>query len=274
MTTISNNNTSTWGYLQFKVILAELRRAFLLEWRYPLEGLGKVIFLYLLFRAVTWGGSLVGPALNIEAFRTGQTERLAGYTLFFLLITTVQNGANLIRQESELGVFEQVYLSPIGLASVIIIRGLSTIIANLLPMALFFILGMLTLTVDINQFPPTIFLILLLGALGMQGIGLILSGIALIFKRSQSLIALLTMFLLLLSIVPTSEVTGISGVLASWFPFTQSISLTALELRGVPIEIEQYIILATSSSILFIIGWIIFRSLERLVLDRGFMGQH
>jgi ABC-2 type transport system permease protein len=263
-----------WVRLLLNVYGAEFKRFFLLEWRYPLEAFGKVIMLYLIFRVVTWGGDLFNPTMDVEAFRTGQTERLIGYTYFFLTIAALQNGANLVRQEAELGVFEQVYLSPLDFAWLVFIRGVSTIIANLVPMLVLFMISVWTLSLTIVHLSPTVLLILLMGGIAMQGLGLILTGVALIFKRIQALMNLLTILLLIVSVIPMAQIEGIWQTLAVWFPFTHAIHLLSLSLQNIAISQEQLLILSLSSVVIFIMGFIAMKSAEHLALDRGMLGQY
>jgi ABC-2 type transport system permease protein len=266
--------SNDWLKLQVTALLAEFKRAYLLEWRYPLDGIGKLIFLYLLFGAITWGNSLLGPALNVAAFRIGQTERLVGYIYFFLVISTVQNGPNFIREESELGIFEQLCLSPLSLSNIILIRGISTIATNLVPLVILFLVSAWTLTVEIKLVQPMIVLALILGAVGMQGLGFLLSGIALLAKRTQALVNLLTLLLLVLSVTPVAQSQGFVGTLLTWFPFTLSIRLISAGLLDLDMSAIHMIILFTSAIALFGIGLAIFQVAEQLALDRGYLGKH
>jgi ABC-2 type transport system permease protein len=263
-----------WIQIILKVPLAEFKRYFLLEWRYPVEGIGKLVMLFLLFRAITWGGNMIAPTLGGEAFTRGQTERLVGYTFFFLVAVVMQNGANLIKQESELGTFEQVYLSPVGLAYIILCRSISGVAANLVPMTILFSFTAWTLSLSITEVSVSIPFILILGSMGMQGIGFFLSGVALIFKRIQVIVNLLTLLLLAISVLPSSQMTGNLEVLTSWFPFTQAIKLLANSLLGQPLVSRQLVILSLSSAALFIAGYLFLTWLEKIALDKGLIGQY
>jgi len=266
--------TREWIQILYKVPLAEFKRYFIQEWRYPLEATGKLVMLYLLFRAITWGGNLLGPAMGIEAFRTGQVERLVGFVFFFLVATVVQGGAHLVKEESELGVFEQVCLSPVGLAYIILCRGASGVAANVVPMTLLFAFAVWSLSVTIQQVSLSVPLTIVLGTIGMQGIGFMLSGIALILKRIQITINLLTLFLLTISVLPQSQLEGNLQILASLFPFTQAIKLLSYSLLGQEVTRAQLTTLGVSSMVLFGIGYLTLGWMERIALDKGLIGQY
>lgn len=195
-----------------------------------------MVILYFLYRSITWGEQFIRTtAFGGSEFQSGQFERLVGYIFFFLIISVIQNGPNLIRDESEIGVFEEIYLNPLGLRLKIIMRGIASIISNLIPLIILAIFSAWNILLKIQPMPLLIVLILLITSLGMQGLGFIISGIALIVKKTQVLVNILTLGLLVLSVTSVTSKNTFIYTFLNWFPFTKGINLLSNTIIGNPI---------------------------------------
>jgi len=260
--------------LHIKAISAELRRFFLIELQYPLHLIGTVITLYLLFRAITWGSSLISTPMAGEAYQEGITERLIGFVFFIVMSSIMQQGPVLVQEESILGVFEQVYLSPLGIAYIVLCRGLSTLIIGLAPMLLMFGLGVLTLPIQLRSFSIMIPIVILIGALGMLGIGYLLTGLGLLFKKTNAIVTILTLLLLAISSIPLTQLSATMLFFVRSFPFTQSNRMVTMYLTSRIPLVEDYIFLITSSLFIFVIGLFFLQYCEKVAKRKGLLGKY
>ena len=260
---------------------AELRREWILVFRYPLElvsrliwNLGFALMIYYGFNAIGSGG---GQAL--PGFQDGQMGRLLGMLVTYIAMNGLNNAVELINQETQTGTLEQAALSPPPLWVILVMRDLASYVEMILRFAL--VLGIATLVTGVRFHldVPALFVILTLMYLGLEGIGLILGGGALLYKRVGTLTQFAAMLVFGLSILPLEGLPGWMKGFVDVFPFTQALVLmrrSAVSGETLATMTAQGTLpaLALTAGVYLAIGLVLFARMERVARDRGTLNQY
>ncbi|NPV52940.1 MAG: ABC transporter permease [Firmicutes bacterium] len=247
---------------------AELRRGFKSYIRYPLQAIGEIIALILAFAFVdnSQGG--------------GSAGRAVGFAALFIAFIGLQAANKVVKDESDAGTLEQLYLACSSLPRVIFLRTLADTL-RLMPV----LLGVLAITEPSigsrlpSRIGPVVLLSLLMNV-GMLGIGFILGAIALVFKRIGFLANLASIALLPLALAPGDmPASGLAGDMLEAIPFTQALSTFRALLGNSSGAWSRLVsssgaLLLVDSAICFIIGLMVFRAAERMARDRGLIGKY
>lgn len=206
---------------------AEMKREFILLSRYPFElisrliwNLGFALMMYYGFGAIghSGGGQLPG-------FEQGQMGRLLGLLITYIAINGINNTTELLSEEVQTGTLEQAALSPPPLVVIMLMRDVASFIEMLVRfiVVLAIAMGITGLRFHLNI--PAFALLLTLMYLGTEGIGLLLGGAALIYKRIGTLAQFAVMLVFGLSILPIEGLPAWAQVFVHNFPFTKALIL-------------------------------------------------
>lgn len=192
--------------------------------RYPLEllggALGAVVVFALFFSGVRY---LAGPALFGERLEALVVSLLA-WTLAFSLLS---HSASTLSEEALTGLLEQLALTRPGLLGVVLVRAaLSLLQIGLLNIPV--LLAILITSGARLDFHPLALLPLATLTLDALGLGLLLGGLALVYKRVGQLLGLLQFLLLGLFLVRFEALTLPWNALGYLLPLAPS--ATALRL--------------------------------------------
>lgn len=245
--------------------------------RYKFNTISSILSLYFLFIAMFLGVKVFGSTMDISPIKLGKTIEgfVIGYFLWTIMLMVYEDTAFSITRDANRGTLEQISMTDLGLHKVLIVRSISNLIINLLIcfVVLLTIMGTTNYWLDINV--AELLLIILLGIFSIFGIGLICGGLALIFKRVQSLLNVIQYFLIALVITGQGS---LSKVAASILPFRPSIDkVYATTLMGHKLSeypASDYIILIANSIVYFTIGFIVFNQCSKIARKRGLLGQY
>lgn len=225
-----------------------------------------LIFFYLIFFGVkAIGGSTVNFTDTLEGI-------IVGYFMWMMFIFSFQGVAWGIIDEAQRGTLEQVFVSPIGFEYQMLFRMISDFVFNVLfAVPLMYFVAYTTgkrLSFDLG----TLLYLLVVGTLSALGVGMILGGIALVFKRISSFIQIVTIGSLGFTMFDLSKL---------WYrflPMSQAAHLMRrLAVEGVRFHqftISDHLILWLVALVYLMAGVVVFRGFEKRAMRTGTLGQY
>lgn len=256
---------------------AELKREFLLVVRYPFELVSRLIWNLGFALMIFFGFQTVGAGL--PGFEEGQLGRLLGLLITYIAINGLNNGVELLTEEVQTGTLEQAALSPPPLVAIVFLRDMVSYVEMLIRFALVMAIAVAItgarFYLDVGGFA----VLLTLMYAGMEGLGLLLAGVALLYKRVATLAQLAVMLVFGLAILPLEGLPGWMGGFVANFPFTQALILMRkLAVAGTPLA-ELFAngsvaALAINSVIYLALGVAGFAWAERTAREWGTLNQY
>lgn len=260
------------------LLTAEIKRSIIEFKRYPVETISTVIVLSMFFLGLVLGArSIAGAHGPMNPQVAGGA--LVGFLMWFYGIAAVMGIAGDVTREAQVGTLEQVYLSPFGPPLILIFRQIASL--AVVTAMIVCIAGICVLITKakvewhLQQTVP----LLLMTMVGLYGLGLILGGLALVFKRIQNLLMIVQFALLFVTMAQVERTTGILRVFVSTFPLShgtgmiRTISLGKTTLSKLVAD-GQVTILILSSVLYLLVGLAIYRILDAAARKRGLIGHY
>jgi ABC-2 type transport system permease protein len=184
---------------------------------------------------------------------------LVGWLTFIVASDVIQELPGIISEEAQTGTLEQLCITPVSLASLLALRSL----AFLLGSGVRGLLAAVILSVFVAPLPagPALIVIFLISLVGAYGLGFMLAGVALVFKRAEALVGVLLSLMIFL----TGALVGLESL--GWayqvskllLPLTWGISIIrSTLLDGNLVELPKstdVVTLSLHSFVYFITGW-------------------
>ncbi|MBW4829351.1 MAG: hypothetical protein KZY61_10395 [Clostridiaceae bacterium] len=259
-------------YYLFKVsvekIFKELKR-------YKFNTISDLILFYVLFMAMFLGIQGFGTSLGVSSADMGDSLEgfIIGYFLWTVMIMSFVDIAYNVIDDANKGTLEQLNMSNINLSQILVVRSMANLLVNvLLSIVLLFII-MYTTNKWIELKILSIVIPIFIGIFSILGIGLICGGLALIFKKIQSLLNLAQFFLIgLVTVFPKSKF--ISGLI----PFNYVAGKIFFIVLGgnsfVDLSVLDYGIMIGNSIFYFAIGLLVFNQCVKIAKKKGLLGQY
>ncbi len=243
--------------------------------RYKFNTISNILILFVLFMAMFLGLESFGISFGISPIDMGNTMEgfIIGYFLWTIMMMIYSGISYGIINDASRGTLEQLNMSGINLSTIVTVRSLTDLLIDIIvSIVLLFIIMFTTnyyLEIKILSILPPI----LIGVFSILGIGLICGGLALIFKRIQSLLNIIQYFLIaLLMFSPKNE------FIYNLLPFRPSAdNVMLIIMKGYSFNdftIHDYGIMAGNSLLYFIIGIIIFNKSVIYAKKKGLLGQY
>ena len=204
------------------ILRAEIRRYFQIQWSNPGDSLSWFLYTFLVFIA-----ALV--ILNgIGGGGYGQEEQLlvlVGWLTWIVASDCMSELPHIISEEAQTGTLEQVCLVPVPLAALLALRSL----AYLIGVGVKGLLAAFLAALFIAPLPSgtALVILFLVSLVGAYGLGFALAGMALVFKRSESLVGILFSLMIFLTgaLVGLEPLGWVYDVAKYTLPLTWGISL-------------------------------------------------
>ena len=250
---------------------AMLKKQLIILKRYWFNTLGSLLTFYLVFLLMFLGYS--GFAGGTPGFEQNLEGLIVGYLLWVFAIYTYQEISNQTLTEAREGTLEQMYMSPFSYTLLAGFKLISSFVVQFVFVGLLLLVIQWTtgrhISIDFISFLP----LLVLTMTGIAGLGFMLGGLALIFKRIQSYMQI-TQFILVafvaapvgahsvLALLPASLGSHlIREVLVAEVSF---LALPALSLIGLVVNALFYLI----------VGIFIFNLCEKKAMKEGLLGHY
>lgn len=259
--------------------------------RYPLEYASTFVIMSIMFVAMFFFtkysvmdimGRYIGDMEAINRFNAdinrNAGHHLVGFLVWILMMFSISESTHRITNEAQMGTLEQLYLSPLHPVILLIFHTfamLCIIVVTIIGPTAIVIPFLTGIPFDINVSVAVSCLILVV--VGMLGIGLMLGGIALIFKRITSLIQLVTWCVLLGAFAPLEGYNVLIMYFIRVFPPAQAMRIMRMsfidKIQAVGSWYE-YVWLLTGSLLLFAGGVAVYKMLERYALRNACLSHY
>lgn len=208
-----------------KIARAELIRDFTTALRYPLDMLTGVFILYVLFMGLFTGARMVAGPMALGGKLDGM---VIGFIMWFFAMMAINAMSFDIESEARQGTLEQVVIHAPNYLGLLWVRAVEHMclgagLVILLALAIQASTGVwLTVTwVTLLPIAATVGL----AVLGLCGIGLILGGLSLVFKRIGQLAAIVQFGLLFLALADTSQLPPSWQAVLTHVPLAPAVAL-------------------------------------------------
>jgi len=253
-----------------RVVAVEFKRSLLMLRRYPMEMVGQLIVITLIFYGLFLGARYIaGPAAQ---FGERLDALVVGYVLWTLALFAIGDLSWGLMNEAREGTLEQVFLSPFGPARVYMARNVAGLLLMLgLNLS---ILGLIMLLTGVRlDFSWAALAPLATVLLGAYGLGFLLGALALYFKRIQAFLNLFQFVLMFLIMTPFEQLHGPVRTAGFLLPMTPGAGqLRALLARGEAFDPDLFALALVSGIVYLAIGLWVFGRAVRIVKQRGLIG--
>ena len=251
-----------------KLLQAMVMREIQMMKSYMFNFLSGLITVVIIFSILLFGARFaMGNSTNLG----NTTEALVvGFFLWSWLLGGMNTLTWGITTEAEQGTLEQLYMSPYGFKLVsLAMLGVSFLSNLLFTIPLLLIIMLISgkfLHIDVL----TVGFILFFTILPAYGLGYVFGGLALLYKRIQSLFQILNMGVVAFFLLPP----GVLDII----PFTGGYHLLSMSMREnlglLQLPLSKVIILMVSSILVFLSGMWIYSLIERRVKSLGILGHY
>ncbi|HHY17244.1 MAG TPA: hypothetical protein GX524_04145 [Firmicutes bacterium] len=250
---------------------ASWRQNFTLQTRYLFNLLSNIATMYLVFLLMFYGIRAVGAG----AFNLGSTLEglFTGYIVWMIAILGYQELAYNVSSEAQTGTLEQLYISPIGYKWLAFFEQSFNSVFHLGVVSLMVVIMMFTTGQKLNLDMLSILPVFVSVYLQACGLGFAFAGLALIFKRIQSVFQIVTFGVIGLFMIPWTRFPW-----AKYLPFTMSqhllqrIMMKGMKLTAAPPgDLTVFLITAI---VYFGAGLGLFTLAENKAKSRGLLGQY
>lgn len=197
-----NRSGQTDGLSLAALVKVVAYKQFILLVRYPVNTVSKLVSLFGFFVVIFFGGrALAGPALTDSL-----DGIIVGFFLFTLALVSYGGLSRNVIKEAQWGTLERLFMSPHGFGVVMWVKTIVNVFLSFLwASALLLLMMLLTgrwLTID----PLTVVPLLVLTLMPIVGIGFVLGGLALLYKRIENLFEIIQFGLIGLIAAPVDRV--------------------------------------------------------------------
>lgn len=241
--------------------------------RYPLETVSTVVVMFAIFAGMFFGaGYLAGVPIS--------GKNASGVIIGYVVWTVVMQASGFmgysIQNEAQNGTLEQVMLAPWRTAQVFLVRGLMDIVEMLIP-ALIVLIALTALSGAHFAWRPLALLPALMTIVTAWGIGLIMAGLALLFKRMSQVQLMIQFALLFIIIAPIPSAAGVLGIaLGIVAPLSMQVALlhAALQSGSASLQAVHWLLAVADMLLWFGGGALLLSAADRVARRRGIVGHY
>jgi ABC-2 type transport system permease protein len=189
------------------LFVAEVRKNFLVWMRYPLQPAAGLLALFAMFFLLSFG---LGKLPGVEVFANADPRVIvATFFCWVCAMGAIGHIASELEEDAKIGVLEALFLSRLRSCEIILVRSLASSLSGLaLSFAVLWLLSWYSDAGLALGFDAVLALVLL--DLALSGLGLVMAGLFIVFKRVSALGPLLylaagTWLASTISLVPSDE---------------------------------------------------------------------
>jgi len=219
------------------LFLNELRRMRTLWWSYRLSAISSLLLHAAIFPVLMLLFQNLADRHGAAYGSSRQLDSLLGFLVWYLCMKLLSAMPRMIEEEARVGTLATLFLSPWSLLQIVLLR---TAVLALRYFGETAVLALLLTTILQLPLPltPLSWLIIFLTLIGTVGIGLALTGLALVYKSVGPVVTLFSNLALLVSgaLIPIHSMPTVFTVLKFTFPTVWGIELlrkTAVSSSGV-----------------------------------------
>ncbi|MFC7204144.1 ABC transporter permease [Haloferax namakaokahaiae] len=251
------------------LVSAVARKQYILLKRYPINTVGALLGIYAFFVFIFFGGRTVaGPG-----FDDSLDSLIVGYFLVTMAFSAYQDLAGAVMREAQWGTLEQLYMAPLGFGRVMAAKTIVNVAFSLLwggaILALMLVTTGSSISVDVLTVVP-------LGAFALAsvvGVGFAMAGLALLYKRVNSIFGLLQFGFVGLAAAPVEQLP-----LLKLLPLAQgSYMLQRAMTGGVRLwefPLSDLAVLVAVGIGYTLVGYLVFDALTTRARKKGVLGHY
>lgn len=186
-----------------QVFFTVLKKEWIITKRYPLNFFSGVVSIYVIFLAIFMGFRYLGR--NNPNYNQSVESLIVGFFLWTYAMAAYARLSWGVTEEANTGTLEQLYMSPIGFNWISVFIVISDFIISSLMEIPILILMMLTTGRWLHIDLLTLLLLFIPTIGGVYGIGFIVGGISLVYKRIRSFFQLLQLLFIFLLMIPVDR---------------------------------------------------------------------
>ncbi len=253
----------------------ELQATLILNGRYWLELIATWIGYIIVFVALFFGIQLITTGVGVSGWGREAPIR---YAIWVLCLAAVVGLPQKIQEEAMTGVLEQRFLAPKGGISNLIMSHIAGLFLWALGTTLVFFFMVFVAGTPV-VFDWSILPVVLLVLLGIEGVGFLLAGLALLFKKIGAVTQLLQTALLGLALLPADRLPNTwqqviqAFPLAAGLPLLNDLLLSRIDFETV-VNRSDFWVLLMSSTVHLMVGLVGLRWAVRRARQRGLIGQY
>jgi ABC-2 type transport system permease protein len=244
-------------------VLIELRR-------YLPNTLSLLVTFYAIFLAMFLGITVIGDPAAADA---NLRFAIVSNAFWFLLVLGINSMGYEVTTEATRGTLEQLAMSPVGMATILLARMVGTLGVYLLITVAMLVLTMATAGQWLAFDVPLLLTILGPTFVGVLGIGYAAAGLAIVFKQVSAILQVSQFVFLGLAFVPLA--------FAPWLevaPIIKGIDMVrAAMIAGAgfgDFGLRDWGSLVVNALVYFALGLLAYRAAERHAVRRGLLGQY
>lgn len=213
------------GFRQdLNLFLAEWRRSMKLLKTYPIDTVNSIASFLIMSVVFMVGVSAVGDS-----------SQVFGVIFFPLMLNLIGGPSASIRGDIELGVFEQVYISPYSLIKTAIIRTLISGLTSLVGSALIAVI-MHLFFLKLSLSLPALVLLFALFSLQSIAAGILMAALTVRFRKVDTLLNFFNILIMVELVLPLKQVAVLGHVPLALVPFWGVVVLYQQLLGGYPLS--------------------------------------
>ncbi|MEJ5230148.1 MAG: ABC transporter permease [Pseudothermotoga sp.] len=254
----------------FNALMANFAKFWLEFKRYYFNTISGVATFLIFFYFMFFGVKAIGGA-NISSGDTLE-GLIVGYFMWTMFIFSFQGVAWGIIDEAQRGTLEQVFMSPIAFEYQMLFRMVSDFVFNVLLAVPLMYFAAFTTKKQLNFDLITLIYLLVVGTISALGVGMVLGGIALVFKRISSFIQIVTIGSLAFTMFDSSQL---------WYrllPMSQAAQMmkkmATAGTRFYQFSLSDHLLLWLAAVLYLFVGILVFRIFERHAMTAGTLSQY
>ncbi|MEF8874120.1 MAG: hypothetical protein V5A88_05560 [Candidatus Thermoplasmatota archaeon] len=249
------------------IFYSVVKKYFIERKRYFLNTLMTIAGIFILFMLVFFG------LRSFEAGTKTLQGTIIGFAMWIFAVMAYSEMSWGLLQEARDGTLEQLYLTPSSFRRISAYRVLGSFIFQFV-LFLVFLVIMMVATGQYLTLNPGVVILVGLTLLSIYGIGYIMGGLSLVFKKVQAGNQILQFLFILLLVLPTiTDHAILYFVPISW----GNLLINRMMVDGLTLldfTLFDYAILLLNSFSYLIVGLVIFTLMEKTAKKRGLLGHY
>ncbi|AKI97287.1 ABC transporter permease [Kosmotoga pacifica] len=238
--------------------------------RYYFNSISGIITIFVLFYLIFFGVKAVGS--NSPTFGDTIDGIIVGYFMWLMFIFSFQGVSFGIMDEAQRGTLEQVFMSPIPFEFQIFSRVVADFVFNICMIIPLMYLAAFTTKRNLGFNLPTLLYLLIIGVMGALGIGLILGGIALVFKRISSFIQIVTFGSLAFTMIDAKSIPLKFLPMSQTAYLMRQMAINKMNMFDFPFV--EHLVLWISSFLYLLAGILAFKAFKISTMKSGSLSQY
>jgi len=235
--------------------------------RYLFDSVFGVISLFILFALALFGGQQVAPTV-IDGSKGGL---VVGFFVWTMAVAAYNDISQQIETEAEWGTLEQLSMSPFGIGTVVFLNSIVYVVGSLISGVLTLVLMLAVADVPLS-IPLGVVPIGILAVFPVIGLGLLLGGLTLIYKRVQAISGIIQLGFVAFIAFPLNAHPLVAAI-----PLTLETRLLEKTMKAgslTAVQSEMLVVLVVKSLGFLVVGFGAFYLLQRESRRRGVLGQY